>query len=192
MNELLLLGRDAGCTNELANIFQNAGYAVVEAKDIHSCCRQLRAELQEPGGAIRLRGVTIFNADAIHSGQMTASHREKLRECILSLARQLTPGWRLNLCHKYLEAPCNTRIELTSLEFIFIKIFTMAEMGEPVSRKQIVQTFGEDYLSYDQNRIDTLVRRLRQKVEARVGTKLPLNTERVRGFSFGAVLVIDL
>jgi DNA-binding response OmpR family regulator len=82
-------------------------------------------------------------------------------------------------------------VELTSLEFKFIKNFALVEMNEAVSRKQIVQAFGEDYLSYDQNRIDTMLRRLRKKVESGAGVKLPLNTERVRGFSFGEVLIID-
>ena len=67
----------------------------------------------------------------------------------------------------------------------------MVDVGEAVSRKSIVLAFGEDYLSYDQNRIDTLVRRLRQKIEACAGVQLPLNTERVRGYSFGDLLIID-
>ncbi|AKU23448.1 hypothetical protein ACZ75_20295 [Massilia sp. NR 4-1] len=109
----------------------------------------------------------------------------------MSLARQLAPGWRLSMRHRYLEAPAGQRTELTSLEFNFIKIFAMTEMGEAVSRKQIVQSFGEDYLSYDQNRLDTMVRRLRKKIDSQMGIKLPLNTERVRGFSFGDILIID-
>jgi len=178
-------------------------YHVIEVKDVISCCRQLRSEFHQPQdrnipsrNAVSLsghhRGITIFNANAINTGRRNSSHEEQLRECIVRLARQLTPGWRLSMRNRHLEAPEGALIELTSLEFSFIKMFTMVEVGEAVSRKQIVQAFGEDYLSYDQNRIDTLVRRLRQKIEARTGIKLPLNTERVRGFSFGDVLIIDL
>ena len=203
MMDLLLLGRDADCTDGLVSIFLSAGYEVVEVRDIVSCCRQLQSELRQSQflpialrNAVQLseqqRGITIFNADAIASNLETSSRQEQLRECIVRLARQLTPGWRLSMRHRRLEAPAGGVIELTSLEFSFIKIFTMVEVGEAVSRKQIVLAFGEDYLSYDQNRIDTMVRRLRQKIEARIGVKLPLNTERVRGFSFGDVLIIDL
>ena len=60
-----------------------------------------------------------------------------------------------------------------------------------MSRRRIVQEFGEDYLTYEQNRIDTLVRRLRSKAARLQGPRLPLNTERLRGYSFGAVLIID-
>jgi len=100
-------------------------------------------------------------------------------------------GWHLSMRHRSLIAPNGQSFELTTLEFTFIKLFALVEKGEAVSRKQIVLSFGEDYLSYDQNRIDTLVRRLRQKTEACSGLRLPLNTERVRGFSFGDTLIID-
>lgn len=202
MTDLLLLGRDAQCTHELTTIFLRAGYEVTEVRDIVSCCRQLQLELApsrfvaKPLNdtsplSVHQRGVTILNANAISANFNGGKRQEQLRDCIVSLARQLTPGWRLSMRHRRLEAPAGDLIELTSLEFSFIKIFTMVEVGEAVSRKQIVQAFGEDYLSYDQNRIDTMVRRLRQKIESRLGHKLPLNTERVRGFSFGDELIID-
>lgn len=202
MTDLLLLGRGAEGNDDLAAIFQNAGYNVVEVKDIVSCCRQLQSELQQaqlrqipmqgtPQPSHTHRDVTIFNAKAIASDASSASRMDQLRQCIVHLARQLTPGWRLSMRSRRLEAPGGGQIGLTSLEFIFIKNFAMVEVGEPVSRKQIVMAFGEDYLSYDQNRIDTMVRRLRQKIETRIGIKLPLNTERVRGYSFGDVLILD-
>ncbi|MEV4781603.1 helix-turn-helix domain-containing protein [Burkholderia sp. LMU1-1-1.1] len=203
MNDLLLLGRSSDSTDELANLFQNAGYKVVEVKDVIACCRQLRENIpstetdkapppQDLPVAEDHRAITIFNANSSKAGRRAHSREEQLRECIVSLARQLTPGWRLSMRHRHLETPDGAVIELTSLEFTFIKMFTVVEVGEAVSRKLIVQAFGEDYLSYDQNRIDTLVRRLRQKIEVRTGVKLPLNTERVRGFSFGDTLIIDL
>lgn len=202
MNDLLLLGRSSESTDELANLFQNAGYKVIEVQDVIACCRQLRENFPSsqahaappPDLAVSAehRAITIFNANSAKAGRRAPSREEQLRECIVSLARQLTPGWRLSIRHRHLETPDGAVIELTSLEFAFIKMFTVVEVGETVSRKLIVQAFGEDYLSYDQNRIDTLVRRLRQKIEARTGVKLPLNTERVRGFSFGDTLIIDL
>jgi hypothetical protein len=199
MTDLLVLGHNAARSHELASLFQRAGYDVVEVKDLLSCCRQLQADIRQrqyisiPRNASQppaaQPGVTIFNANAI--AEDAGRQPTELLTCILDLARQLTPGWRLSIRHRRLEAPYGATIKLTSLEFSFIKIFTMVEVGEAVSRKQIVQAFGEDYLTYDQNRIDTMVRRFRHKVETHMGIKLPLNTERVRGFSFGDVLIID-
>jgi hypothetical protein len=196
MTDLLLLGCGAERTHELASLFKDAGYAVIEVNDLVSCCRHL-LDKPEPSDFISLpridaaRGITILDAEAIGASAGVRKHSPQLLNCIMSLARQLAPGWRLSMRHRRLETPNSTAVALTTLEFNFIKHFALVDVGEAVSRKQIVQAFGEDYLSYDQNRLDTLVRRLRQKVEARVGIKLPLNTERVRGFSFGDVLIID-
>lgn len=195
--QLLLLGH---ASNDLASLFQHAGYQVVEVKDVMSCCRQLKADLRMPqqrtttlapgthDGSIK--GITIFNP-AVRDGQAQPEAPEQLLDYILSLARQLNPGWRLSMRYRRLEAPNGASMGLTSLEFAFIKMFAMVDTGEAISRKQIVQAFGEDYLSYDQNRIDTMVRRLRRKTEAGLAMKLPLNTERVRGYSFGDLLIID-
>jgi hypothetical protein len=198
MMNLLLLGH---ATHDLAALFQNAGYQVVEVKDVISCCRQLKAELRTPQRHPALpapgadesdtRGITIFSPAGHDTLQAQHEHPEQLLDYILSLARQLNPGWRLSMRYRRLEAPNGASMALTSLEFSFIKMFAMVDTGDAISRKQIVQTFGEDYLSYDQNRIDTMVRRLRRKAETALALKLPLNTERVRGYSFGDLLIID-
>lgn len=196
---LLLLGHP---TRDLASLFQSAGYQVIEVKDVVSCCRQLKADQrmtrQPPAppappsdDAADPKGVTIFNPDAQDVRPDANGQPEQLLDYILSLARQLNPGWHLSMRYRRLAAPNGAEMALTSLEFAFIKMFAMVETGEAISRKQIVQGFGEDYLSYDQNRIDTMVRRLRRKAESDLGTRLPLNTERVRGYSFGDLLIID-
>lgn len=196
MTNLLLLGQD---TQDLASLFQNAGYRVVEVKDIVSCCRQIRGGAPGhqaanvasmlPDGADK--GITILNPGARTAGNDVQANPNQLLDYILGLARQLNPGWRLSMRYHRLDAPNGAAMALTSLEFNFIKMFSMVEIGEPISRKHIVQSFGEDYLNYDQNRIDTMVRRLRQKASTALGLKLPLNTERVRGYSFGDLLIID-
>jgi hypothetical protein len=198
MMNLLLLGH---ATHDLASLFQNAGYQVVEVKDVISCCRQLKAELRAPHKPAALpapggpdsdtKGITIFSPAAQGALPAQREQPEQLLDYILSLARQLNPGWRLSMRYRRLEAPNGASMALTSLEFAFVKMFAMVDTGEAISRKQIVQTFGEDYLTYDQNRIDTMVRRLRRKAETGLAMKLPLNTERVRGYSFGDLLIID-
>lgn len=193
---LLLLGH---ASHDLASLFQSAGYQVIEVKDVVSCCRHLQSGLPRKrpappapdGNGADAKGITIFNPDAQDVRFDANGQPEQLLEYILSLARQLNPGWHLSMRYRRLEAPNGAEMALTSLEFNFIKMFAMVETGEAISRKQIVQAFGEDYLSYDQNRIDTMVRRLRRKAESDLGLKLPLNTERVRGYSFGDLLIID-
>lgn len=199
MLELLVLRHDEAYAHELAAIFRNTGYQIVDVKELIAQGRQLGHAANslpyhpqpETEDNSERNGVTIFDASALHGPVQLEEHRSELLSCILSLARQLNPGWRLSMRERRLGAPNGQTISLTSLEFNFLKIFSMVEVNEAVSRKKIVKEFGEDYLSYDQNRIDTMVKRLRKKIETQLHVKLPLNTERVRGFSFGDVLIID-
>ncbi|HEY8050997.1 MAG TPA: helix-turn-helix domain-containing protein, partial [Ramlibacter sp.] len=62
---------------------------------------------------------------------------------------------------------------------------------EVVQRRAIVEALGEDYLQYDQRRLDTQVRRLRRKVEEACGVHLPLATVRGVGYRFFAAVVIE-
>lgn len=61
----------------------------------------------------------------------------------------------------------------------------MAEPERIVSRQQIVQSLGENFLCYDQRRLDTQISRLRRKEEA-AGMTLPINTARNAGYRFYA------
>ena len=47
-----------------------------------------------------------------------------------------------------------------------------------------VQALGEDYLQYDQRRLDTQMRRLRRSVEQAGGLQLPVATARPVGYRF--------
>jgi DNA-binding response OmpR family regulator len=58
--------------------------------------------------------------------------------------------------------------------------------GLPVSRKQIVQALGENYLLYDQRRLDTQMHQLRKTIFAASGVDLPVRTARGRGYHFVA------
>jgi DNA-binding response OmpR family regulator len=207
MKNLLVLKDDKERSDELAILFNQAGYQVTQIDGLRSCCNYLLAANDALGADSEYRyptpsaipdlashdkGVTILSANEFDAGLELAAQLSGLPAFIISLARRLTPGWRLNIRNRVLEAPNHKKVDLTSLEFSFIKIFALVDPGESVSRKKIVQEFGEDYLSYDQNRLDTMVRRLRKKVDQEIGVRLPLNTVRVRGFAFDDVLIIDI
>ncbi len=171
---LLLLDDDVRRRREVCELFVNAGYQVKcgEAPDL--------SNIDSAGGALG-KTVTILQIDQAHP----------LPPYVTSLARGISPPWRLSLHQRSLIAPSGTQTRLTSLEFTLIKMFAVTEKGEVISRKRIIDEFGEHYLSYDQNRLDTTVMRLRKKVRARLETVLPLNTVRVRGFSFDDWLILD-
>jgi DNA-binding response OmpR family regulator len=93
--------------------------------------------------------------------------------------------WELSLLTHELTPPKGPSVPLTTMELAFVKMLAKAD-GQPVSRKDIVTSFGEDYLQYDQNRLDTMVRRLRQKFLAEAGVQIPVKTVRTTGFIFSA------
>ncbi|MFC0697306.1 winged helix-turn-helix domain-containing protein [Paraburkholderia humisilvae] len=174
MMALLLLDDDARKRSEVFDLFSNAGYQV-------SYGHAADALRVDSGGGALCKSVTIWEVDESHPFPLY----------IASLARGVNPPWRLSLHQHTLVAPNSSCTKLTSLEFSLIKVFALSEKGEVVTRKRIIDEFGEHYLSYDQNRLDTTVMRLRKKVRDRLGLALPLNTVRVRGFSFDDWLILD-
>ncbi|CAB3774586.1 DNA-binding response regulator [Paraburkholderia humisilvae] len=108
-----------------------------------------------------------------------------------SLACGASQPWCLSLRQHVLAAPNDKKTKLTNLEFTLLKIFAVLEQGEVVTRRRIIDEFGENYMTYSQNRLDTIVMRLRRKIRMMAGATLPLNTVRVRGFSFDDWLILQ-
>lgn len=171
---LFLLGDDIQKETEIFNLLSHAGYEI-------NWGDALDAVPERPGIHDKRKAVTILQVEREHH----------LRLCIANLTGGVCPPWRLSLHQHTLLAPNDRQTRLTTLEFTLIKVFAIMEKGEVVSRKRIIAEFGEHYLSYDQNRLDTTVMRLRKKVKEQLGMTLPLNTVRVRGFSFDDWLLLD-
>ncbi|MCC2632435.1 MAG: domain S-box protein [Ramlibacter sp.] len=80
------------------------------------------------------------------------------------------------------DTPGLSAIPLSAQDYTVLR--ALARDVPCVSRKDIVGALGEDYLQYDQRRLDTQMRRLRRKVEEASGLKLPVATLRGAGFRF--------
>jgi DNA-binding winged helix-turn-helix (wHTH) protein len=174
MMTLLLLKEDIHDQSEICNLFSSAGYRINWGKLPNET-------LAWQQGVEPYKSITILKIDLEQLSLLqTANH-----------AVGTTLPWRLSLHQRSLIAPNSKKTKLTSLEFTLIKIFALTEMGQVASRKKIIDEFGEHYLSYDQNRLDTMITRLRKKVKNRLELTLPLNTVRVRGFSFDDLLILE-
>lgn len=92
------------------------------------------------------------------------------------------PCWRLSASPRTLLSPDGVSIAL-SVQDHAVLLALMREDGV-VTRRQIIETLGEDYYAYDQRRLDTQIRRLRRKVEQACAHPLPVNTLRTIGFQF--------
>lgn len=92
------------------------------------------------------------------------------------------PSWQLCSSPPSLVPPGAPPIPLSHQDYTVLA--ALAANGESVSRKEIIQALGKDYLEYDQRRLDTQMRRLRRKVERACALRLPVATLRGVGYRF--------
>lgn len=93
--------------------------------------------------------------------------------------------WRIDSVRRELTAPNGAKVALSAQDFLVLRAF-MQEPHSVISRRRIVMALNEDYLQYDQRRLDTQIRRLRVKTEEQTGHKLPVNTVHGVGYQFSA------
>lgn len=97
-------------------------------------------------------------------------------------AASVAASWQLCSSPPSLVPPGAAPIRLSNQDYTVLA--TLAANGKGVSRKEIVQALGKDYLEYDQRRLDTQMRRLRRKVEQACALQLPVATLRGVGYRF--------
>lgn len=102
------------------------------------------------------------------------------------VARQLLPEplpcWRLSASPRTLLTPDGVTIALSVQDHAVLRLLMSAD--GVITRRTIVEALGENYLTYDQRRLDTQMRRLRRKVQQACTHPLPINTLRTVGFQF--------
>ncbi|CAB5710964.1 Transcriptional regulatory protein phoP [Delftia tsuruhatensis] len=145
-------------------------------------------------------GIIVFSArntsaDRIGGLETGADHYlgkgcdlDELEATLAALARRLgleqrQARWLLQLGPSRLLPPSAPPVALSQQDLLVLRCL-MGQAGASVSRRQIVQALGADYLDYDQRRLDTQMRRLRRKVEEACGQQLPVKTLRNSGYCF--------
>lgn len=102
------------------------------------------------------------------------------------VARQLLPEpmpcWRLSASPRTLVTPDGVNIALSAQDHAVLVVLMSAD--GVITRRTIVEALGENYLTYDQRRLDTQMRRLRRKVQHASMHALPISTLRAVGFQF--------
>ncbi|WP_296554712.1 PAS domain S-box protein [Pigmentiphaga sp.] len=100
--------------------------------------------------------------------------------------------WQLSAAPPTLTPPGFGPIPLSAQDYTVLHALARGNDDECVTRKAIVQALGEDFLDYDQRRLDTQMRRLRRKVEQACGLQLPVSTVRSQGFRvYQRIAIID-
>lgn len=94
------------------------------------------------------------------------------------------PCWQLSAAPRRLISPNGVNIPLSGQDHSVL--LALMSGGECVTRRTIVEALGENFLEYDQRRLDTQMRRLRRKVKETCGQLLPVNTLHTIGYCFYA------
>ncbi|MCX7293214.1 response regulator transcription factor [Janthinobacterium sp.] len=162
--------------------------------------RALRAQGQPIGIVVfTARGATQDKVNGLGGGAdyylPKSADLDELAATLGALARRLgapppaaappSTAWVLELGPRRLLPPGCGAIALSQQDVTVLHAL-MAEPERIVSRQQIVQSLGEDFLTYDQRRLDTQISRLRRKAEQAAGLALPINTARNAGYRFFA------
>jgi len=116
------------------------------------------------------------------------SDLQELAATVAALARRLgdeaPPRWVLSASPRQLIPPGFAPIPLSEQDYTVL--LALSQGGKTVTRQAIVTALGENFLDYDQRRLDTQMRRLRRKVEEACGLDLPVSTVRSVGYRFHA------
>jgi DNA-binding response OmpR family regulator len=118
----------------------------------------------------------------------------ELLATVNALARRLgrdsfNERWTLDTIRREITSPEGVRLALSAQDYTVLRALVDGQ-GRPVSRRQIVSALGEDFLAYDQRRLDTQMRRLRLKISERTGRELPVNTVHGVSYLFAAPTVV--
>ena len=101
----------------------------------------------------------------------------------------VTGVWRLNCRDWSITPPGADAIALSAKDFCVLRAI-IEGCGDTVTRRAIIAAQDEDYLQYDQRRLDTQMRRLRKKVREATGVELPIKTVHGIGYAFTAPVSI--
>lgn len=118
----------------------------------------------------------------------------ELGAIIGALERRLQIGgvsqsWHLDTLRCQLIPPGKPPVQLTAQAYIVLKAIC-GGAGKPVTRRKIVEALGENYLQYDQRRLDTQMHQLRKTVENASGMALPVRSARGRGYQTTADIIL--
>ncbi|CAN0620395.1 Two component transcriptional regulator, winged helix family [Burkholderia multivorans] len=100
-----------------------------------------------------------------------------------ALSRRVVTNWRLDRQAGALFAPKGSRLNVSPGESRLLEQLAR-HPTQPVSRRQIVESLGYEWLDYDERRLETMVSRLRQRWRDESGTELPLKTAHRLGYAF--------
>ncbi|WP_193182288.1 response regulator transcription factor [Nisaea sediminum] len=130
-------------------------------------------------------GANVYLVKPVDLGELAAAVQsiQRQRERNVPRDRQESSSWNLNLLSWQLTAPDGQSIQLTRAESQLLDCLTEAP-GKPVSRFEIGRRMGKSEYLEDHRFVDQVIRRLRRKIEAQLGTDAPIGSAHGQGYYF--------
>lgn len=99
--------------------------------------------------------------------------------------------WVLDPRHQHLISPDGKTVELSRAE---TQVMTCIQQApeRTASRRMLAEELGEEYLTYDERRLEAIFSRLRRKILSFTGLPAPIRALRNQGYAFTAALLLRL
>lgn len=98
--------------------------------------------------------------------------------------------WRIDASRLELMPPDGHPIRLSHNESCILLAAASAK-GQLVSRKALIESMGQNFLHYDERRLETLISRLRRKLASRNQYDFPVRAAKGQGYLFGVALQVE-
>lgn len=137
----------------------------------------------------RVAGLSGALADAYLVKPVNLRELKAVIDQLMARMRESAPPgqafrWSIQELTLQLRCPNSVLVELTGTEALLLKKLFSHEPGSPISREQLSQYLAPEGTLPNTRRLDTLVSRLRSKVERESGLSLPIFTFRNLGYAF--------
>lgn len=139
-------------------------------------------------------GADVYMVKPIDCREL-ASAIKNLTSRIVRIRPDISPpaddgSWQLNTKTWTLLSPNNETIPLTAKEMQFISSLAKS-CGEMTRRQHLLTELGYGDDEYANRAMDSLVRRLRRKIETATSAQPPIKTAYTGGYSFSASIIVN-
>ena len=134
-------------------------------------------------------GADIYMVKPVDCRELTSAITRKIQRAAAdSPAREMEVPWRLNSQNTTLVTPSCAIIPLTARELDFLHALA-ASTGQTIPRDTILTAMNYALDEFSRNALESLIRRLRRKIEHSFGSS-PILTRHGVGYSFSAPLTL--
>lgn len=92
-------------------------------------------------------------------------------------------GWQLLCRQRILKSPTGVELSLTGSELCLLEIL-VRQAGKTVTRRQLIEAMGYDFMTFDERRIEVKISRLRKKIRDATSTEDPVKSDWGIGYVF--------